>query len=232
MCIYTITHRATGRIYVGQTTLNVKRRWQSHCAPSNKNKRGIGGAIAKYGKDSFDFNVIDIAESREQLNHKERFWISELKTSSPLGFNLDAGGNLNKSVTLETRQRQRDARAKWLASGADTSVLGNGARGRKRRPEEIAAISIGLTGRHVSVETRERSATTQRGVPKSDEYTLRMARSRMKGFTLHRSDGLIFLSYMEAARSSGVSNSAIHNAANGKTKSSGGFYWLLVRDDI
>ena len=229
MCIYSITHRESGRVYVGQTSGIAKRRWQHHCAPSNKNKRGIGGAIKKHGKDSFSFQVIDTAETGSQLDHKERFWIARLNALAPNGFNLESGGNMNKTATPETKAAQREARVKWIASGVDTSVLGNGSRGRKRRPEEIAAIKIGLTGRPVSSETRALMSAKQRGVPKTREYTLRMARGRMKGLVLRRDDGVIFLSYLEAEESIGINRAAIHAAANGRTKSSGGFEWSLVR---
>lgn len=230
MCVYTITHRESGRVYVGQTTMSAKRRWRSHCAPSNKSKRGIGGAIAKYGKEAFDFCIIDIAETEAQLDHKERFWISKLGTLAPYGFNLETGGNLSKKATPETKQAQKEARAKWLASGVDTSILGNGSRGRKRRPEEVAAIKIGLTGRPVSAETRERIAAKQRGVPKTREYTLRMARGRMKGLVIQRSDGTIFRSYLEAEEATGIARSGIHLAANGSRKTCGGYSWTLVEE--
>ena len=227
MCIYTITHRDTGRVYVGQTRGVVKRRWQMHCAPSNKNKRGIGGAIAKHGKDAFDFCVLDLAEGHAQLDHKERFWIDRLNTLTPNGFNLETGGNSQKIVTEESRQRRRASFSRWLELNPDRSSFGNGARGRKRRPEEIAAIKAGLTGRQVSKETKERIAAKQRGVPKSRDYTLRMARGRMKGLVLQRSDGIFFQSYLEASEAAGVSKPAIRHAANGKTKSAGGFTWKL-----
>lgn len=230
MCIYTITHRATGRVYVGQTKRSSGRRWMFHCTPSNKCKKGIGGALRKYGRFAFDFAVIDIAETTEQLDYKERFWISRLGSLAPSGFNLETGGNRNKAVSDDTRKAQREARAKWLSSGADISVLGNGSRGRKRRPEEVAAIKRGLTGRPVSAETKERISAKQRGVPKSADYTLRMARSRMKGFVLLRDDGAIFMSYMEAEAEMKINRSAIHAAANGRTKTCGGYGWTLLSE--
>jgi hypothetical protein len=58
----------------------------------NKSRRGIVGALLKYGKERFDFDVIDIAETQDQLDHKERFWIKQLNTIAPHGFNLERGG--------------------------------------------------------------------------------------------------------------------------------------------
>ncbi len=228
MCIYTITHKESGRVYVGQTRGKVSVRWRAHCAPSRREKRGITGAIKKHGASAFSFSVIDVAETCEQLNHKERFWISSLGTLAPRGFNLEAGGNDGKAISAESRQRRQDSFSRWLAANPDRSSFGNGSRGRKRRPEEIAAIKTGLMGRPVSDETKEKIAAKQRGVPKTREYVLRMARGRMKGMALQRNDGVVFLSYLEAEESLLINRSAIHAAANGKHKTCGGYSWTLI----
>lgn len=231
MCIYTITHHDTGRVYVGQTRGRAGRRWQSHCAPSNKSRRGIVGALLKYGKERFDFDVIDIAETQDQLDHKERFWIKQLNTIAPHGFNLERGGNSNKSVSDATRNVQREARAAWLKTNPDTRSLGNGSRGRKRRPEEVEAIKRGLTGRPVSKETKERMSAKQRGVPKPLSRVIEMARSRMKERIVVCEDGHVYLSFSEAASNSGLDKVSIFNAATGKTKTCGGLrWWLDVRE--
>ena len=227
MCVYAITHRESGRSYVGQTRGKAFRRWQFHCAPSNKNKRGIGGALRKYGKGAFDFAVIDIAESNEQLDHKEKFWITKLQTMSPNGFNLDSGGNKQKKVSDATRKAQRESRARWLVSGADTKVLGSGSRGRRRRPDEIAAIKAGLRGRPVSDITKERISAKQRGIAKPEARVIAMARARMKGCVVVCEDGHVFLSFFEAAKHSGLNKIAIFHATNGVTKRCGGLRWWL-----
>ena len=55
----------------------------------------------------------------------------------------------------------------------------------------------------------------------------------MKGMVLKRSDGAIFLSYLEAEESMRINRSAIHAAANGRTKSCGGFAWsVLLGGDV
>lgn len=228
MCIYTITHRDSGRVYVGQTRGRADKRWTAHFAPSRLSKRGVSGAIRKYGVEAFDFAVLDVAETSEQLDHKERLWITRLGSLSPRGFNLESGGNTCKAVSSESRERRRVSFERWLSLNPDRRSFGNGSRGRKRTPEEVDAIRRGLMGRPVSCETRERISAKQRGVPKPPERTLHMARSRMKGLSLQRSDGASFLSYLEASSATGVGKSAIHAAANGKTKSSGGFTWNLV----
>lgn len=109
MCIYKITHRESGRVYVGQTKGSVKKRWNGHCSPKSGDKRSIiKSAIQKYGRFSFDFEVVDIAESQEQLDHKERFWISRLNTIAPNGYNIESGGNAIGKVAESTKQLLRE----------------------------------------------------------------------------------------------------------------------------
>ena len=110
MCIYTITHLDTGRIYVGQTSQTAKRRWAGHCARLSKPRHSyIQAAIKKYGRDRFCFEVIDVAESHEQLDHKEKFWIERLGSRAPLGFNVELGGNGSGKVSQETKEKLRKA---------------------------------------------------------------------------------------------------------------------------
>jgi group I intron endonuclease len=229
MCVYSITHRASGRIYIGQTKGFVVRRWQAHCAPSRREVIGIVGAIKKHGRDAFDFRVLRLCSSADDLDAAEIAVISDLNTISPFGFNFESGGNCKKTVSEETRDRMRKSRKAWLESGADTSTLGNGSRGRKRRPEEISAIRAGLNGRPVSAETRQRISSSQAGRSMPKERVLRMARARMKGRVVMVEDGRSFLSFTEAVEGLGLSKANIFAAASGRNKSCGGLrLWLEV----
>lgn len=103
MCVYSITHIVTGKTYIGQTTLKARRRWSRHiCQKDSQGRSAIKSAIGKYGKESFAFSVIDIAESQKQLDYKEIFWISKMNTLSPNGYNLGMGGNGKGKVSAET----------------------------------------------------------------------------------------------------------------------------------
>lgn len=108
MCIYAITHKASGKKYVGQTRGKVSRRWHAHVR-DGRNKSPISASIKEYGKDSFDFEVIAFCETNEQLAHAESFWIKELNTLSPNGYNLRGGGENKKEITSELRKKLSDA---------------------------------------------------------------------------------------------------------------------------
>lgn len=109
MCVYCITHKATGMRYVGQTRGAAGDRWMNHIVADNNKQSRIKRAIKKHGRDAFDFAVIDIAETVDQLDHKERFWIEKLNTVSPNGYNLMLGGQSIRKFSEETIEKMRAA---------------------------------------------------------------------------------------------------------------------------
>ena len=76
--IYKITNKINNKIYIGQTTRDIKRRYIAHKnSPNFKHTRQfpLARAIKKYGWDNFTKEVIDTATSLEELNQKELFYI-------------------------------------------------------------------------------------------------------------------------------------------------------------
>lgn len=89
MIIYKATNRANGKIYIGQTGKTLTQRISGHLSA----KTGyFPKALQKYGLECFDFTIIDTAQSQEELNHKESYWIKFFKCKNPDGYNLTDGG--------------------------------------------------------------------------------------------------------------------------------------------
>ena len=77
--IYKITNRINNKIYIGQTTRDIKTRYIAHKnSPNFKHTRQfpLARAIKRYGWDNFTKEVIDTATSLEELNQKELFYIN------------------------------------------------------------------------------------------------------------------------------------------------------------
>ena len=89
--IYRITKKDTGKTYVGQTVeKNVEARWKGHLK-STSNCVYIHNALMKYGKDAFDFVVIEKV-SDNKLGELEDFYINLFDCKVPNGYNLRDGG--------------------------------------------------------------------------------------------------------------------------------------------
>jgi hypothetical protein len=91
--IYKATNKENGKIYVGQTVQPLHLRQLDHRKKSRDKRCKVGfpAAVRKYGWDAFSWEVIDTAETIEELNDKEIYWISHLDTYHN-GYNLTKGG--------------------------------------------------------------------------------------------------------------------------------------------
>lgn len=90
--IYKLTHRDSGRVYIGQTKKTIRGRLSGHKYDAFVAKKNtyINKAIRKYGFDAFDAEQIDDADSRDKLNKLEEHYISLFNsTDRNCGFNID-----------------------------------------------------------------------------------------------------------------------------------------------
>lgn len=115
--VYKITNLVNGKIYVGQTTCTEAKRWREHkCAARKQNpKLAIHRAMAKYGFDSFAMEVIDSADSQEELSRKEVEWIVKLNSGTlGHGYNLTAGGEGCSMTDPATKEKiGAKTKARW-----------------------------------------------------------------------------------------------------------------------
>lgn len=107
MWIYKITNIQNNKVYIGQTIRPVEQRFHRHIndALNNILDTHFARAIRKYGAESFVIEVIDTANSQEELNQKEQYWI-RFYDSVNKGYNeTDAiskcGGNTYQSKNNE-----------------------------------------------------------------------------------------------------------------------------------
>ena len=101
-CIYMVICTPTRKAYVGQT-INFKKRQYNHNETSS-HCFAIHNAIQKYGKESFEWHVIENNIPIEDLGYREIFWIASLNTISPNGYNIRNGGNISP-ISEETRRK-------------------------------------------------------------------------------------------------------------------------------
>lgn len=86
--IYCIENKITKEKYVGLST-NIEKRWKSHI--QNNTNSLIHIAIKKYGKENFNFYVLEECDEKS-LCDRERYWIG-FYDSIKNGYNQVIGGN-------------------------------------------------------------------------------------------------------------------------------------------
>jgi group I intron endonuclease len=100
--IYKYTY-PNGKVYIGQTTTSVEKRWQEHVSNSKRlrSKMVCDAAIHKYGKENIKIEVLEEVEVDEKkptllvekLNKLERKYISEYDSANiAKGYNILLGG--------------------------------------------------------------------------------------------------------------------------------------------
>ena len=93
--IYKITS-PSGKIYIGQTIHTLEERIKGHNKKST-NCTLLKRAIDKYG-DEMVYEIIETVP-HELLDERETYWIKELNSLAPNGYNCSTGGNNKKELS-------------------------------------------------------------------------------------------------------------------------------------
>jgi group I intron endonuclease len=111
-------------MYIGQTIQsNPKMRWYDHCSRArNGYKSHLYNSMRSYGLDNFIWEVIDSANSLDELNTKELHWLAEYRKITEVYNVREAGNNKthSKQSKEKMRESQRQAHARRRAEGRDT----------------------------------------------------------------------------------------------------------------
>lgn len=181
--IYCVTNLENGKRYVGMTTLSVESRWRKHvsCSRESVVKSVFYRAIKQHGANKFVAEQIDSAETLEEIQQKERYWIYKLKSLVPDGYNLIDGGLNGHAVHEQTRIKLSEAMRKRWSDPSSKNDLIEAQRVAQKRPDVIASrdrarteewkqhLSRVFSGRKCpppSEETRRKISEAQKGIPR------------------------------------------------------------------
>jgi len=99
----------SGKVYVGQTIRSFEKRMQEH-RDMKSACSAVRNAIDKYG-DEMKYEIIEENVPQEHLDEREIYWIKELNSLRPDGYNLRTGGRFYKA-TQEMCDNMKDAKHK------------------------------------------------------------------------------------------------------------------------
>lgn len=106
MYIYKITNKINNKIYIGQVyNKTIQDRFKRHIKEAKFNSKSyIDRAIYKYGKENFICELIDTANTLQELNQKEIYWISYYNSiDHNIGYNLTLGGDGGNTYLCKTK---------------------------------------------------------------------------------------------------------------------------------
>lgn len=89
--VYIIENKLTEKSYIGYTKDPTRR--ESYHFRGKSNCPALQAAIKKYGSENFEFVFLERCSSEIEAKEKEIYWIAQLNTISPNGYNLTLGGD-------------------------------------------------------------------------------------------------------------------------------------------
>ena len=216
--VYLRTNLVNGMKYVGQTR-NLptrKHNWKTLDKPySNK---VIDEDRIKYGLDNFSFEILRNCDTQDELDEWERYYIRELKTKYPNGYNMCDGGRGCSGWKMPEEQRKALSESK---KGEKCNFYGKKPWNALRKPPKSfgEAVSRGLKGK-------------TKGVKKSEEHKMKIGLAHSIAIVQLTSDGEFvreWVSATEAGRN-GFNFSHISACCRGERKKHKGFKWMYKND--
>lgn len=214
MIIYKITNKINNKIYIGQTTESLNKRWKRHISEYHIRNMYISRAISKYGVDKFQIEEICQCFSIDELNEKEIFYINAYNSLSPNGYNLKIGGK-NSRLSEETKRKISNSHKKRWEDGQRISE------------ETRYKLSESHKGWIPSEETKEKWRRCFSGKKPSEKTRLGAIKHHQKTYTMKNPFGEIvtFTNMKEFCKENELCNSKLCLVASGKRRNHKG--WTL-----
>lgn len=148
--MYTVYKHTTpsGKVYIGATGQNPKRRWDN--GKGYRHNRRFCDAIRKYGWGNIEHEVISAGLDKEQAYAMEAELIAECDTTNPAkGYNISIGGEyggLGRSHSNEARRKMSEAKCKKVVCVETGGVYRSLSEASKAAGVSLNAISNALCG--------------------------------------------------------------------------------------
>lgn len=172
--IYKIRNKINEKYYIGSSN-NIQRRWKQHIYSLNKNihrNSYLQRSWNKYGKNSFDFIILEDNISVDNLLSREQFHLD--KTKKNLCFNLSyIAGKVEMTNDVKQKISKRLTGLKRPYKKCDPNVVNRRVESRKWY-------------KHTE-ETKKKIGKTKIGIPLSTDHKDKMSKS-LKGKKAHNTD--------------------------------------------
>lgn len=183
--IYKTTNLINGKIYIGK-----------HLATKfSLSYKGSGTilkqAFKKYGKENFKCELIAEANTEEELNNLEAYWIETLDSrNSKIGYNIVEGGLGTSGYhhSEEAKQKMSKAKSGRLLTEEWKSKIAKAGKCRTHSPETRQKISNSNKGKKRSEEAKANMRKGHQEHPTvfTDDYRAKLKQSRAEAISSGR----------------------------------------------
>lgn len=184
--IYIIKNKQNGMCYVGQTIQPFNKRLIGH--RSKRNKSYFSKSINKYGINCFQIEIINNIPE-EKLDDLETHYIQKYNSLFPNGYNMETGGNKNKHLSEDVRQRISKSEKGKLVSEETRKKISKINKGRQLSDTTRQKMSEthrrlktrppSPRGRHPTEETRKKIRDSNLGQKRTEQSRKNMSAAHM-----------------------------------------------------
>lgn len=251
--VYKIKCISNGKYYIGQTIQPLHRRWYQHKRYSKIENEKLYHAMRKYGVDMFEINTMCKCVSKEELNHREIYYI-KLYDSVRNGYNTQTGGRNNFKHSKESKKKMSEARKgvkKPTGFGAKISKaligrkqphcvkkkISESQKGeksawwcRKHSKETCEKIRQANLGKIVTEKQKEAISKANKGRKWSEEVRKKMEARKTKPTkqVMNMNTGIVYDSLKEAGIKEKIDSRQIGDVCRGRRKSTHGFVFRYL----
>ena len=131
--IYKRQNKINNKIYIGKH--------KYHLPQLDESYRGSGKlllrSIAKYGEENFTYELVSIADSIEELNALEKYYIEAFDCIHPNGYNISAGGDGGDTFSNLSEEDKRERIDRQLKTRGKTTIVHKGEEDKYIKTEEL-----------------------------------------------------------------------------------------------
>jgi group I intron endonuclease len=205
MIIYKITNRTNNKIYIGQTVRGLEERINEHL---RHRTTYFDKMFKKSNVKDFIIEIIDSANSIEELNKKEIYWINKHNSLYPNGYNMCRGGENT------TGYKHKEESKKKMSISKSKMYLG--------------ANNPFFNKTH-SKEQKEKWSRDRKGMAHlTEEQRNKLKETHVTKKVKNIDTGEIFVSIKDAANQYNLKATHISRVCKGKRKTTGGFRWSYI----
>jgi group I intron endonuclease len=164
--IYKATNKINGKVYIGQTTVDLKKRRSHH--ENTQVRYYFHRAIKKHGKDNFNWQILEHCDSKEEMDDMEFHYIKQYNSLNN-GYNLTLGGegSVGWRPSVETKQKISKTK-KGTLTGFKNPFYGKKhsektKRKMSRNHADFSGKNHPMYGKTLSQETKDKIGAVSRG---------------------------------------------------------------------
>lgn len=245
--IYITTNHINGKRYIGQRKYDKQNKWKNYLGSGII----LSKAIDKYGRENFSKEIIEECESKEQLDEREKYWITYYNAvESDSFYNIASGGEGGNTIAGYSDEQLIQYKEYKSRIHKETVLRGEDAGTAKLTEKQVMEIierlkindfnvdianDYGVSPRTINDIRRHKTWEHLTNDIVFDDITYRKRPRGTKPVVQYSDDGKYIATYKsarEAQRELGISYKLISSVCNGEKRIAHGYIWRFEGDSF